>query len=133
MLLDNKNAVIYGAGGSIDGAVAKEYAREGARVFLVGRTREKLKAVAEDIRSSGGSAEVADLDALDERAVEEHARAVVSEAGGIDVSFNLITSGDVQGIPLIEMTTDDLLHAVVNGLRRPCGNEVAAEAVDHGM
>jgi 3-oxoacyl-[acyl-carrier protein] reductase len=78
MLLDNKNAVIYGAGGSIGGGVAKEYAREGARVFLAGRTREKLEAVAEEIRSAGGSADVAALDALDERAVEEHARAVVS-------------------------------------------------------
>ena len=117
MLLDNKNAVIYGAGGSIGGAVAKEFAREGARVFLAGRTRDPLEAVAADISSSGGSAEVAILDALDEKAVDEHARAMVSEAGSIDVSFNLITRGDVQGIPLIEMATDDLLHAVVNGLR----------------
>ncbi len=117
MLLDNKNAVIYGAGGSIGGAVAKEFAREGARVFLAGRTRDPLEAVAADISSSRGSAEVAVLDALDEEAVDEHAGAMVSEAGSIDVSFNLITRGDVQGIPLIEMTTDDLLHAVVNGLR----------------
>jgi NAD(P)-dependent dehydrogenase (short-subunit alcohol dehydrogenase family) len=117
MLLGNKNAVIYGTGGSIGGAVAKEFAREGARVFLAGRTREKLEGVAKDIRSAGGSAEVAVLDVLDEEAVDEHAGAMVSEAGSIDVSFNLITRGDVQGIPLIEMKTDDLLHAVVNGLR----------------
>jgi NADP-dependent 3-hydroxy acid dehydrogenase YdfG len=93
LLLDNKNAVTYGAGGSIGGAVAREYAREGARVLLAGRTREKVEAVAEDIRSAGGSAKVAALDALDAlyvEAVEEHARAVVSEAGGIDVSFNLV-------------------------------------------
>ena len=130
MLLDNKNAVIYGAGGSIGGAVAKEFAREGARVFLAGRTRDPLEAVAADISSSGGSAEVAILDALDEEAVDEHARAMVSEAGGIDVSFNLITRGDVQGIPLIEMATDDLLHAVVNGLR---SNFITARAAaPHG-
>ena len=42
MLLEDKNAVIYGAGGSIGGAVAKESAREGARVFLAGRTRDAL-------------------------------------------------------------------------------------------
>ena len=117
MLLENKNAIIYGAGGSIGGAVAREFAREGARVFLAGRTREQLEAVASDIASAGGSAEVAVLDALDERAVDEHAGAVASEAGSIDISFNLVTRGDVQGIPLIEMTTDDLLRAVVNGLR----------------
>jgi NADP-dependent 3-hydroxy acid dehydrogenase YdfG len=74
MLLENKNAVIYGAGGSIGGAVAKEYAREGARVFLAGRTREKLEAVAREITAAGGSVEVAVVDALDEEAVEEHAR-----------------------------------------------------------
>ncbi len=130
MLLENKNAVIYGAGGSIGGAVAKEFAREGARVFLAGRTRESLEVVASDIEAAGGSAEVAVLDALDEEAVDEHARAMVSEAGSIDVSFNLITRGDVQGIPLIEMTTDDLLHAVVNGLR---SNFITARAAARHM
>jgi NAD(P)-dependent dehydrogenase (short-subunit alcohol dehydrogenase family) len=130
MLLDNKNAVIYGAGGSIGGAVAKEFAREGARVFLAGRTRDPLAAVAADISSTGGSAEVAVLDALDEEAVDEHAGAMVSEAGSIDVSFNLITRGDVQGIPLIEMTTDDLLRAVVNGLR---SNFITARAAARHM
>jgi NAD(P)-dependent dehydrogenase (short-subunit alcohol dehydrogenase family) len=116
MLLENKNAVIYGAGGSIGGAVAKEYAREGARVFLAGRTRENLEAVAREITAAGGSVEVAVVDALDEEAVEEHAQAVASRAGSIDVSFNLITRGDVQGIPLIEMTTDDFVRPVTTGL-----------------
>jgi len=117
MLLEGKNAVIYGGGGSIGGAVAKEFAWEGARVFLAGRTREPLEAVAADIASAGGSAEVAVLDALDEEAVDEHARAMAAQAGSIDVAFNLVTRGDVQGIPLVEMATDDLLRAVINGLR----------------
>jgi 3-oxoacyl-[acyl-carrier protein] reductase len=81
MLLENKNAIIYGGGGSIGGAVAKEFAREGAKVFLAGRTREKLEAVAERIRSAGGAAETAQVDALDEKAVDEHADAVAREAG----------------------------------------------------
>ncbi len=59
MLLENKNAIIYGAGGAIGSAVAKEFAREGARVFLAGRTHAKLEALAEDIRDEGGSTEVA--------------------------------------------------------------------------
>ncbi len=117
MLLENKNAIVYGAGGGIGGGVARTFAREGARVFLVGRTREKLDAVAADITAAGGSAEVAVVDALDEQAVEEHARTVASRAGSVDVSFNLITRGDVQGTPLVDMTTDDLLHAVVVGLQ----------------
>ncbi len=116
MLLKNKNAIVYGAGGGIGGGVARTFAREGARVFLVGRTREKLEAVAADITAAGGAAEVAGLDALDEQAVEEHARTVASRAGSIDVSFNLISRGDVQGIPLVDMTAADLAHAVMTGL-----------------
>jgi NADP-dependent 3-hydroxy acid dehydrogenase YdfG len=116
MLLENKNAVIYGAGGSIGGAVTREFAREGARVFLAGRTREKLDAVASDVASAGGSAEVAVFDALDERAVDEHAQAVASEAGSIDVSFNLITRGDVQGISLAEMTAEDFTRPITTGI-----------------
>ena len=115
MLLEGKNAVIYGAGGAIGGAVAREFAREGARVFLAGRTRETLETVAEEISAAGATAEVAVVDALDEGAVEEHADAVVSQAGSIDVSFNLATRGDVQGIPLVEMKTEDFLRPITAG------------------
>ncbi|MCI0580868.1 MAG: SDR family oxidoreductase [Chloroflexi bacterium] len=116
MLLENKNAVIYGAAGGIGRGVALTFAREGARLFLAGRTREKLEGVAAEITAAGGSAEVAVVDALDEQAVEEFARTVASRAGSIDVSFNLISRGDVQGIPLVEMTAADLTHAVTTGL-----------------
>jgi NAD(P)-dependent dehydrogenase (short-subunit alcohol dehydrogenase family) len=116
LLLEGKNAIIYGAGGGIGGGVARAFAREGARVFLAGRTRESLEAVAKEIAAEGGSAEVAELDALDERAVDEHARAVASEAGSIDVSFNLISRGDVQGIPLVEMTAEDFTRPITTGI-----------------
>lgn len=116
MLLENKNAIIYGAGGAIGGGVAKAFAREGAWVFLAGRSREKLDAVAKDITAAGGQAEVAVLDALDEQAVDEHAQAVAAQAGSLDVSFNLVSRGDVQGIPLANMTTADFTHAIVAGI-----------------
>jgi NAD(P)-dependent dehydrogenase (short-subunit alcohol dehydrogenase family) len=116
MLLENKNAVLYGGGGSIGGAVARAFAREGARAFLAGRTRENLETVADDIIAAGGSAEVAVLDALDEQAVDEHARLVASQAGSIDVSFNLIARGDVQGIPLVEMTAEDFTRPITTGI-----------------
>jgi NAD(P)-dependent dehydrogenase (short-subunit alcohol dehydrogenase family) len=106
-LLEGKTAIIYGAGGGLGRGVARTFAREGAALHLVGRTREPLEALA---RETGG--QVAVLDALDERAVDEHAASV----GRIDVSFNLITRGDVQGTPLIEMTAEQLNRAVTNGL-----------------
>jgi NAD(P)-dependent dehydrogenase (short-subunit alcohol dehydrogenase family) len=108
MLLENKNAVVYGGGGAIGGAVARAFAREGARVFLAGRTLASLDAVAGEIRARGGWAETAAVDALDEKAVEEHADAVVKSAGSVDVSFNAISiRGDLQGTALIDMTLSD--------------------------
>ena len=117
MLLKNKNAVIYGAGGSIGGAVARAFAREGARVFLAGRTLSTLEEVAEQIRSAGGVAETAQVDAFEEQAVDEHADAVAERAGGIDVSFNLISYQDVQGTPLAEMPLEDFERPVTTAVR----------------
>jgi 3-oxoacyl-[acyl-carrier protein] reductase len=116
VLLESRNAVIYGGGGSIGGAVARAFAREGARVFLAGHTRPKLEAVADAIRSAGGAAETAQLDALDEQAVDEHADAVAAAAGSIDISFNLISHGDVQGTPMAEMSVEDYTRPVVTAV-----------------
>ena len=117
MLLEHKNAVIYGGGGSIGGAVARAFAREGARVFLAGRTLTKLEAVAGVIRSAGGAAETAELDALDEKAVDEHADAVAADAGAIDISFNVITHPHTHGVPLAEMAVDDFMAPVETAAR----------------
>jgi len=116
MLLDSKNPVVYGGGGAIGGAVARAFAREGARIFLAGRTRERLEEVAAEIRSAGGLARTAEVDALDEKAVDEHAGAVAAEAGGIDISFNLISHGDVQGIPMTEMSVEDYTRPVLTAV-----------------
>ena len=113
MLLESKNAVIYGGGGAIGGAVARAFAREGARVFLAGRTRATLEKVADEIRSAGGMAETAEVDALDEQAVDRHADAVAAEAGSIDISFNLITHPHAHGTPLAEMALEDFMPAIV--------------------
>ena len=117
MLLEHKNAIIYGGGGRIGGAVARAFAREGATVHLAGRTLDRLEQVAEQIRAAGGTAETATLDALDQTAVEAHADAVAARHGSIDISFNLISHGDVQGIPLVEMRLDDFTQPVVTALR----------------
>jgi 3-oxoacyl-[acyl-carrier protein] reductase len=117
VLLEGKNAVIYGGGGSIGGAVARAFARDGARVFLAGRARAPLEAVAGDIRAAGGSADIAEVDALDERAVDTHADAVAAEAGSIDICLNVITHGDVQGTPFVEMAVEDYLRPVQTAVR----------------
>jgi NAD(P)-dependent dehydrogenase (short-subunit alcohol dehydrogenase family) len=117
MLLENKNAVIYGAAGSVGGAVARAYSREGARVFLAGRTLARLDEVAEGISAAGGQAETAQVDALDEEAVDAHADAVAEAAGGIDVSFNSIGHGDIHGPPLIDMPFEHFARPVTTAVR----------------
>jgi 3-oxoacyl-[acyl-carrier protein] reductase len=112
MQLKNKNAVIYGAGGSIGGAVAKAFAREGAKVFLTGRTQTTLDPVAKVITDAGGIAETAIVDALDEKSVNNFIDSVVKKAGSIDISFNAIGLKDVQGISLIDMALEDFIRPI---------------------
>jgi 3-oxoacyl-[acyl-carrier protein] reductase len=108
----NKNAVLYGVCDSMAGAVAEAFGAAGARVFLTARHVEKAQRVADRIRSAGGRAEVAQVDALDERAVTTHADQVVKAADTLDISFNLINIGDVQGTPLIDMAAEDFVRPV---------------------
>jgi 3-oxoacyl-[acyl-carrier protein] reductase len=117
VLLENKNAIVYGAGGAIGGAVARAYAREGARVFLAGRTLAALDEAAAGIRAQGGAAETAQVDAMDKAAVDAHVDQVANTAGSIDVSFNAVGIPVVQDIPLTEISLDDFL-APVTGICR---------------
>jgi NAD(P)-dependent dehydrogenase (short-subunit alcohol dehydrogenase family) len=117
VLLENKNAVIYGGGGAIGGAVARAFAREGATVHLAGRTLSTLKGVAEEIRASGGTAETVQLDAFDADRVDEHADSVVDVHGSLDVSFNIISHPDHLGTPVLEMGYEDFEEPVTRRLR----------------
>ena len=117
MLLEGKSAVIYGGGGAVGGAVARAFAAQGARVYLAGRTLASLETVAGGIRSAGGTAHTSRVDALDEKAVDDHADFVAADAGSLDVCFNLISHGDVQGTPLAEMSLEDFERPVVTAVR----------------
>lgn len=110
-MLKGKTAVIYG-GGAIGGAVARAFARDGAFVFLAGRNAAKLAAVDADIRSTGGKAEAAVVDALDEAAVTVHADGVAAKTGGIDIALNAVGVHHVQGTPLAELALEDYFHPV---------------------
>lgn len=118
MLLRSKVAVIYGAAGAVGGTTARTFAREGARVVLVGRTLASIERVAADIRAAGGQVETAVIDALDPQAVDAHLAQLVASTGRIDVSLNATSlRGDLQGTPLREMTVDDFLLPPLTGLR----------------
>jgi NAD(P)-dependent dehydrogenase (short-subunit alcohol dehydrogenase family) len=108
MILKDKVAVIYGGRGSIGGAVARSFAREGARLFLTGRLLAGVEAIANEIVSAGGSADAAEVDALDEQAVDKHLQSVINKAGRVDVSFNAvgIPDADILGVPLVELNVE---------------------------
>jgi len=112
MLLQHKNAIVYGAGGSLGGAVAKALAVAGARVFLTGRNLSPLQRVADEIIASGGSAEVAIVDATDEHAINAHIAGVAQRVGSVDISFNAIHLQDAQSIPLVNMAMADFVRPV---------------------
>jgi len=117
MLLENKNAVIYGGGGAIGGAVARVFAREGARVFLAGRTQAKLAAVAADIAAAGGQAETAQLDVFDQRAVGRHADRVAAKAGSIDIALNAVSIMHDQGTRLADLSLDEFMRPIDGCMR----------------
>jgi NAD(P)-dependent dehydrogenase (short-subunit alcohol dehydrogenase family) len=118
-LLENKVAVIYGAGGPVGSAIAGAFAQEGARVFLSGRDLPKVEAVAETIRAAGGVAEATEVDALDEEAIEGYLAGVIERVGRIDISFNAIgiPQEGIQGIPLTELPLESFAAPINTYLR----------------
>jgi 3-oxoacyl-[acyl-carrier protein] reductase len=112
MLLNDKVAVIHGAGGAIGGAVARRFAREGARLFLGGHNLAPVEAVAKEIVVTGGEAKAAKIDALDEDSVEQHAADIVRQAGRIDVVLNAIGFSVVQGVPLLDLRREDFVAPI---------------------
>lgn len=104
MMLKDKIAVVYGAGGGIGGAVARAFALEGARVFLTGRRLASVQAVADDLQV----AEAAEVDALDERAIDSHLDSVMAKAGRVDISFNAVgfPNATIVGVPLTELAAE---------------------------
>ncbi|WP_084557918.1 SDR family NAD(P)-dependent oxidoreductase [Hamadaea tsunoensis] len=122
LLLEKKTAVIYGGGGAIGGAVARVFAREGARVFLAGRTQARLDAVAADIAAAGATAETAavetaTVDVLDEEAVQRHAAAVAEAAGGIDIALNATSFMHDQGTLLADLSLAEFMRPIDDFLR----------------
>jgi 3-oxoacyl-[acyl-carrier protein] reductase len=134
MMLRDKVAVIYGGGGAIGGSVARAFAREGAEVFLAGRTRSKLDAVAADIAASGGKARVAIVDALDKAEITRHADDVVATAGRIDIALNAVGFFNVHGTPLTELSLADF-ERPIHGYARThflTAKAVARSMIDKG-
>src|SRR5829696_6978889 len=119
MMLEDKVAVIYGAGGAIGGAVALAFAREGAKLFLAGRHLAPVNTLAKDIVGSGASAEAAEVDVLDEQAVDKHLQSVIDSSGRVDISFNAIGIPDMTtlGVPMVELDVEQFSQPITTYTR----------------
>ncbi|MBV8731103.1 MAG: SDR family oxidoreductase [Acidobacteriia bacterium] len=114
-ILEQKCAVVFGAGGSIGAAVAKEFATEGARVFLAGRTKATLDAVAKQITAAGGEAQTAVVDALDDAAVNRYLDDVAKQASKIDILVDLtgpLASDYGNGKVAVELPVDEFMTSL---------------------
>ncbi|MDX2270742.1 MAG: SDR family oxidoreductase [Cyanobacteriota bacterium] len=88
MLLLSKNALVFAASGAIGGEVARQFAKEGAQVWLSGRNAVALSSLQKQIEATGGTAHVELVDATDASAVIAYVKRVTQMAGSIDVVFN---------------------------------------------
>jgi short-subunit dehydrogenase len=80
--------LITGGSSGIGEAAAKKIAEVGGEVVLVARTLENLEKVADEIRSSGGTAHVYPCDLTDMDAIAAMADKVLADLGGVDILVN---------------------------------------------
>lgn len=115
-MLHQKNAVIYGAAGSLGSAVSKALAEAGATVYLTGRTETALRQLAEVITSNGGNTFVHVVDAMDDAAINNHLDMVMAQSGTVDISFNLAGIDVIQDVPLVELPVNHYVAPVTKTL-----------------
>jgi 3-oxoacyl-[acyl-carrier protein] reductase len=129
MILQNKNAVIYGAGGSLGSSVAKAFAAAGAKVFLTGHRPDSIRKTADAIAATGASAETAVVDGFDERAIHDHLETVLQKAGSVDISFNAVDIRVIQNIPLTEIAAGDFVGPVTQTMQTRFLTAIAAARI----
>ncbi|KUN01230.1 short-chain dehydrogenase [Streptomyces yokosukanensis] len=127
-LLAGKVALVTGAGRGIGAAAARLFAREGARVLLAARTQAQLKAVTDEIRAAGGTADHVVCDLAEARSVRAAVDRAVELYGRLDVAFN--NGGTIQRPgPMDELPEADFdrVYAVnLKGVWLAMAAEVAA-------
>lgn len=117
MILDGLNAIVYGGGGALGGAVARAFAREGAHVHLAGRTAASMDRVVADIRAAHGNAESAVIDVLDEVDVDEHVDIVAACSGSVDISINVVLPRVRTGVAVLDLRPCDVEGLVAEAVR----------------
>ncbi|MGW2415328.1 SDR family NAD(P)-dependent oxidoreductase [Streptomyces tubercidicus] len=117
-LLAGKVAFLTGAGRGIGAAAARLFAREGARVLLAARTEPQLKAVTEEIRATGGTADYVVCDLTDPASVRAAVDRSVELYGRLDVAFNNGATAQPPG-PMDQLSEADFDHVCAVNLKGP--------------
>jgi NAD(P)-dependent dehydrogenase (short-subunit alcohol dehydrogenase family) len=115
--LHNRNAVIYGGGGSLGSTIAKAFAKEGAKVFLAGRNLSRVQQVADEIVDAGGFAIAASVDATSESEVSAFVESVADKGATLDLSLCAIDYQVVQNLPLVQISVEDFVRPVSIAMR----------------
>ena len=101
-MLDNKTAIITGASSGIGYVTAKLFASEGAKLVVVARREDPLRALADEIVAAGGKALALAGDVKDEHLARKAVELAIEHFGGLDIAFNnagtLGPMGDLAGI-----------------------------------
>ena len=120
--LKDKVAVVFAASGDIAGAVARAFSRQGAKVYVAARNPDAVKALAQEIKANGGSAESAKVDALNETEIDNFLKMIVSENGKLDIVFNGIgvDYSEMGGRPPTTVVTFEQFMAPMEKL---CGSQ----------
>ncbi len=96
---EGKVAVVTGAGGTLCSAIAIDLAQKGAKVVLIGRTREKLEKVSAEIAAAGGTCRIEPGDVTDEKAMQAIADRVAAEWGPCRYLINGAGGNNVKAMP----------------------------------
>lgn len=121
MRLKDRTAVITGAGSGIGRAAAIRFAEEGAAVVVTDIDEATGRAVVEEIKANGGTAEFRELDVRDGSAFEATVRDIADTRGRLDVLVN--NAGIAHLEPLVETSVeqrDELIDVNVNGVWNGC-------------
>jgi len=118
--LKDKVGVVFAASGEIAGAVARSFSQHGAKVYVTARDLDAVKALAQEIKASGGRAEAAKVDALNETEIDNFLKKVVEDNGKLDVVFNgiAVAYSEMGGRPPAMVATFEQFMAQV---QKSCG------------